>query len=303
MVAAQRRQKTQLLLTPPFWLMPQGRPWTIPCTGWSTYPTTTRATVWWTRTNRWQETCLVTFILSTWGPWWRHQSLAAEMGRTPLIKWHWSSTDRASHHVSDLWAWPAQQTEERSQWTNSSLNYSALTSSKCHSHWCTTEPRWRNLSRCRSNPWKCTASYWPDDPSWKSLKDCSGSANFRVAEEVKEPHILCSSQFKCFLVFSSGFPFANHFFLVFLGKSRYFPWQIKVLPLANQFSPVFLEEISSFNCHHWSTNKQTCPCLKPTKLLIFWNVKILPLTSYSFLFVRYCKAQKHNFECNDIEKL
>ena len=136
--------------------------------------------------------------------------------------------------------------------------------------------------------------------SWKA---CSGSANFRVAEEVKEPHILCSSQFKCFLVFSSGFPFANHFFLVFLGKSRYFPWQIKVLPLANQFSPVFLEEISSFNCHHWSTNKQTCPCLKPTKLLIFWNVKILPLTSYSFLFVRYCKAQKHNFECNDIEKL
>ena len=25
------------------------------------------------------------------------QSLAAEMGRTPLIKWHWSSTDRSSN--------------------------------------------------------------------------------------------------------------------------------------------------------------------------------------------------------------
>jgi len=60
--------------------------------------------------------------------------------------------------------------------------------------------------------------------SWKA---CSGSANFRVAEEVKEPHILCSSQFKCFLVFSSGFPFANHFFS---GIS----WQIKVFPLADQ---------------------------------------------------------------------
>ena len=130
-----------------------------------------------------------------------------------------------------------------------------------------------------------------------SWKGCSGSANFRIAEEVKEPHILCSSQFKCSLYFLReikhflGIPLANNFFLVFLGRSRYSPWQIKVFPLANQFSPVFLEEISSLNCHHWSTKKQTCLCMKATKLLIFWNVKILPLTSYSFLFVRYCKAQ------------
>jgi len=242
--------------------MPLGRPWTIPCTGWSTYPTTTRATAWWTLTNQWQETCPVTSISSTWGPWWRRQSLAAEMGRTPLIKWHWSSTDRASHPVSDLWAWHAPQTEERSQWTNSSLNYSALTSSKCHSHWCTTEPRWRNLSRCRSNPWKCTASYWPDDPSWKSLRGCSGWANFRIAEEVKEPHILCSSQFKCSLYFLReikhflGIPLANQFFS---GIS----WQIKVFPLANHgislgksIFPVFLEEFFSLNCHHWSTKNK-----------------------------------------------
>jgi len=73
-----------------------------------------------------------------------------------------------------------------------------------------------------------------------------------------------------------GFPLANQFFLVFLGISRYFPWKIKVFPLANHgislgksIFPVFLEEFFSLNCHHWSTNKQTCPCMKATKLLIF----------------------------------
>jgi len=66
--------------------------------------------------------------------------------------------------------------------------------------------------------------------SWKA---CSGSANFRVAEEVKEPHILCSSQFKCFLVFSSGnqtFPGISLCKSFFSGIS----WQIKVFPLADQ---------------------------------------------------------------------
>ena len=139
----------------------------------------------------------------------------------------------------------------------------------------------------------CLQKVAPAEPTSESQKRLS-----------REPHILCSSQFKCSLYFLReikhflGFPLANQFFLVFLGISRYFPWKIKVFPLANHgislgksIFPVFLEEFFSLNCHHWNTNKQTCPCMKATKLLIFWNVKILPLTSYSFLFVRYCKAQ------------